>query len=101
MGLQNTSLPKSISSEKQQAVEGISIFKFENKFQLTEKDKYLIDIGFTTEIKAPLQNGHPYEFKFDPLFQTDLGKLQLNANVQFERTFGGGRDQEQITEAGY
>ena len=36
MELQNTGSLKSISSEKQQAVEGISMFKFENKFQLTE-----------------------------------------------------------------
>ena len=81
--------------------EGISIVEFENKFQLTEMGKYPIDIGLITEIEAPLQSGHPYEFKFGPLFQTDFGKLQLNANVLFERTFGGGHDQEHITEAGY
>lgn len=81
--------------------EGISIVEFENKFQLTETGKYPIDIGLITEIEAPLQNGHPYEFKFGPLFQTDFGKLQLNANVLFERKFAGGRDQEHITEAGY
>ncbi|MBC7787214.1 MAG: hypothetical protein H7Z18_07170 [Methylophilaceae bacterium] len=81
--------------------DGISIVEFENKFQLTETGKYPIDIGLITEIEAPLQNGNPYEFKFGPLFQTDFGKVQLNANVLFERTFGGGKDQEHITEAGY
>jgi hypothetical protein len=81
--------------------EGISIVEFENKFQLTETGKYPIDIGLITEIEAPLQDGHPYEFKFGPLFQTEFGKLQLNANVLFERTFGGGGQQEHVTEAGY
>jgi len=79
----------------------VTISEWENKFQLTETGKYPIDIGLITEIEAPLQDGKPYEFKFGPLFQTDFGKLQLNANVLFERTFGGGDDQEHITEAGY
>lgn len=81
--------------------EGLSIAEFENKFQLTETGKYPVDVGIITEIEAPLQGGHPYEFKFGPLFQTDLGKLQLNANVLFESTFGGGDKQEHITKAGY
>jgi hypothetical protein len=86
---------------EEQGSEGLSIAEWENKFQLTETGKYPIDIGLITEIEAPLQHGNPYEFKFGPLFQTAFGKVQLNANVLFERTFGGGSDEEHITEAGY
>jgi len=82
--------------------EGVSIAEWENKFQLTEPGKYPIDIGLITEIEVPLQrHNNPYEFKFGPLLQTEFGKLQLNGNMLFERTFGGGDEQEHITEIGY
>lgn len=84
-----------------QGSEGLSIAEWENKFQLTETGKYQVDVGLITEIEAPLQGGHPYEFKIGPLFQTAFGKIQINTNLLFERTFGGGSDQEHITEAGY
>ncbi len=82
--------------------EGLTIGEWENKFQLTETGKYPVDIGLITEIEAPLSNSHePYEFKIGPLFQTEFGKLQLNGNVLFERTFGGDSDEKHITEMGY
>jgi hypothetical protein len=83
--------------------EGLTIGEWENKFQLTETGKYPVDIGLITEIEAPLSNGHePYEFKIGPLFQTEFGKLQLNGNVLFERTFGPkDADDRHITEMGY
>ena len=46
-----------------QGSEGLSIAEWENRFQLTETGKYPVDVGLITEIEAPLQGGHPYEFK--------------------------------------
>lgn len=82
--------------------DGVTLAEWENKFQLTETGKYPVDVGFITEIEAPLNNSHePWELKVGPLFQTEFDKLQLNGNVLFERTFGGDDDEEHITEIGY
>jgi hypothetical protein len=79
----------------------LTIAEWENKFQLTETGKYFADVGLITEIEAPLSNvDAPWEFKIGPMFQTEFGKLQINANVLFERTFGG-EDVDHITEMGY
>ncbi len=79
-------------------------FEWENKFQLTETGKYLVDIGLITEIEITHQDGDPYEFKIGPLFQTEFGKLQLNANLLFERKWHGDAahaDELHKTEIGY
>lgn len=72
-------------------VEGISsdvtIAEWENKFQLLETGKYPIEMGIITEIEAPVSVSGPWEVKVGPLFQTEFGKLQLNANALFERKF--------------
>lgn len=62
-------------------------WEWENKFQLTETGKYFADVGFITEIERPRDHTEGYEFKFGPLFQTDFGKVQLNANLLFERHY--------------
>ena len=82
--------------------EGVSIAEWENKFQLTETGKYPVDIGMIMEIEAPLNKNNPYELKLGPLFQTDFDKLQLNANLLFERKFGQEESGEHhVTEIGY
>jgi hypothetical protein len=82
--------------------ERLNLTEWENKFQLTETGKYAVDVGLITEIEAPLSDGHaPWEFKIGPLFQTEFGKLQLNANVLFERKFEGDDEEDHITEMGY
>lgn len=65
----------------------VTIAEWENKFQLLETGKYPIDMGFITEIEAPISASGPWEVKVGPLFQTEFGKLQLNANTLFERKF--------------
>ena len=65
-----------------------NLAEWENKFQLTETGQYPVDIGVITELEAPLSINAPWEFKFGPLLQTELGKLQLNGNLLFERAFG-------------
>lgn len=66
----------------------VTIAEWENKFQLTETGQYPVDIGFITELEAPLSNNAPWEIKIGPLLQTESGKLQLNGNLLFERAFG-------------
>ncbi len=65
-----------------------NIAEWENKFQLTDTGQYPVDVGFITELEAPVSDNAPWEFKFGPLFQTEFGKLQLNGNLLFERAFG-------------
>jgi hypothetical protein len=83
----------------------LDAWEWENKFQLTDTGEYPIDIGFLTEIEKPHRKGEPsYEFKFGPLFQTEFGKLQLNANLLWERKFRGSDEDPSVrhnTEFGY
>jgi hypothetical protein len=63
-------------------------FEWENKFQLTESNKYFADVGLITELEIPRERHvEGYEFKFGPLFQFDTGPLRWNANILFERMF--------------
>ncbi len=66
---------------KQDAVE------WENKFQLTETGKYPVDVGFLVEVERPLDHAEGWEVEWGPLFQTDFGKIQLNANALFKRNY--------------
>lgn len=61
--------------------------EWENKFQLTETGKYPVDIGFLVEIERPKNRAEGWEVKWGPLFQTEFGKVQLNANFLFERSY--------------
>lgn len=61
--------------------------EWENKFQLTETGKYPVDIGFLLEIERPKEHAEGWEIKWGPLFQTEFGKVQLNANLLFERSY--------------
>ena len=61
--------------------------EWENKFQLTETGKYPVDIGFLLEIERPRDRAEGWEVKWGPLFQTDFGKVQLNANLLFKRNY--------------
>ena len=83
----------------------LDAWEWENKFQLVETGEYPVDIGFLTELERPHRKGEPaYEFKFGPLFQTEFGKLQLNANLFLERKFRGSSEDpaaQHDTEFGY
>jgi len=65
----------------------VTLAEWENKFQLLETGEYPIDMGLITEIEAPVSASGPWEAKVGPLFQTEFGKLQLNANALFERKY--------------
>ena len=66
---------------------GFDAYEWENKFQLTEPGQYPVDIGFLTEIERPQDRSEGYEVRFGPLFQTEFGKTQLNANILFQRNY--------------
>src|SRR5512139_3213055 len=75
-------------------------FEWENRFQLTETGKYPVDVGLITEIEVPRERKEEgIELKLGPLFQTEFGKLQLNANVLFEDHVDAEESSE--TEMGY
>jgi hypothetical protein len=66
---------------KQDAIE------WENKFQLTETGTYPVDVGFLLEIERPRDHTEGWEVKWGPLFEIDFGKIQLNANALFQRSY--------------
>ncbi len=61
--------------------------EWENKFQLTETGKYPVDLGFLLEIERPKDHAEGWEVKWGPLLQTEFGKVQLNGNLLFERSY--------------
>lgn len=61
--------------------------EWENKFQLTEPGEYPVDLGFLLEIERPMDHDEGWEVKWGPLLQTEFGKLQLNANLLFQRSY--------------
>jgi hypothetical protein len=65
-----------------------NLAEWENKFQLTETGEYPVDVGFITEIEAPLSARAAWEIGAGPLLQTEFGKVQLNGNLIFRRAFG-------------
>ena len=67
-------------------------WEWENKFQLTEPGEYAIDIGFITEFERPKDRAEGYEVTFGPLFQKEIGNVQLNANVIFQRNYRAAED---------
>ncbi len=76
-------------------------WEWENKFQLTEPNRFFVDVGFITEFEAPRDRNEGYEFKFGPLFQLDTGALRWNANLLFERVFRSKEEGPHVTEIGY
>jgi len=62
-------------------------WEWENKFQLTEIGQYPIDVGFILELEKPANTQEGYEVRLGPLFQTEVGKVQLNGNLIFEQHY--------------
>ena len=76
--------------------------EWENKFQLTEPNRYAVDVGLITEIEIPRERRvEGYEFKAGPLFQFDTGEIRWNANLLFERVFRSREEGPHPTEMGY
>ena len=65
-----------------------NLAEWENKFQFTETGRYPVEVGFVTELEAPLNRNARWNINIGPLFQTEFGKLQLNGNLLLGRQFG-------------
>lgn len=76
-------------------------FELENLFQLTEHNQYWADVGFLLEFEAPRQRAAGYEWAFGPLFQKDIDKLRLNANLLFGKVTSARDGEEHPLELGY
>jgi hypothetical protein len=74
-------------------------WEWENKFQLTETGQYPVDVGLIVELERPANIQEGYELRFGPLFQTEFGKVQLNANVIIEQHYRS--DSPQRSELSY
>jgi hypothetical protein len=59
--------------------------EWENVFQLTETGKYAADVGILLEIERPRDHGEGFELTYGPLLQTEVGRVQLNGNLLFQR----------------
>lgn len=62
-------------------------FEWENKFQLTDTGKYPVDAGLLIEIERPRNHAEGWELKYGGLFQSELGKIQLNGNLLLTRAY--------------
>jgi hypothetical protein len=76
-------------------------FEWENKFQLTETNKYPVDLGMLVEFEVPRDRDEGYELKLGPLMQFDTGALRWNTNVFLERSFRTRGDEASVTEMKY
>ena len=74
-------------------------FEWENRFQLTEANRYPVDAGFVIEIERPRDRSEGTEFRLGPLFQTDVDRWRFNFNVLLERSINA--DEPSHTELGY
>ena len=69
-----------VKGEREGARNRFDALEWENKFQLTETGKYPVDIGFIAEFELPHDRSEGNEFRFGPLFQTELDLVQINFN---------------------
>ena len=61
--------------------------EWENKFQFGTPGEYPIDLGFLIEVERPRNHAEGWEVKWGPLLQTEFGKIQLNGNLLFQRSY--------------
>ena len=74
-------------------------FEWENRFMLTEQNRYPVDVGFVIEIERPHDRAEGTEFRLGPLFQTDVDRWRFNFNVLLERSVHAAEPTS--TEVGY
>jgi len=56
-------------------------WEWENIFQLTERGRYPVDVGFLLEIERPQDRAEGYELTYGPLLQAEWGRVQGNLNL--------------------
>ena len=60
-------------------------YEWENRFQLTQTGEYPVDVGFLLEIERPKDRAEGYELTYGPMFQSEWGKIQGNANFFIQK----------------
>jgi hypothetical protein len=65
--------------------------EWENIFALTEPGQYWLDLGLFAELARDYGEGHN-AIKLGPMFQKEIGSVQANINVFFERALGADAD---------
>ena len=69
-----------VKGEREGASSRFDAIEWENKFQLTETGRYPVDVGFILEFELPHDRSEGNEFRFGPLFQAELDRVQINFN---------------------
>jgi len=65
--------------------------EWENIFALTEPGQYWVDLGLFAELARDYAEGRN-AIKLGPMFQKEIGSVQANINLFFERALGAGAD---------
>ncbi|NRF70947.1 hypothetical protein HLB44_28470 [Aquincola sp. S2] len=64
-----------------------SLWSWQNNLQLTQGE-WPVDLALHANLIRPAERANGHTLEFGPLLQTDVGRVQLNANLLFERRFG-------------
>jgi hypothetical protein len=72
--------------------------EWENKFQLTEKGQFPVDLGFLIEYAVSTEDKHADKLEWSFLLGKEFGKTEHLANIKMEHSVGGGMSDE--TEGG-
>jgi hypothetical protein len=73
--------------------------EWQNKFKFLELPSLPVDVGLLAEVDIHRDRDEGYSFTFGPLLQKEIGDLQLNFNLLFERHLD--ENPSQPTEMGY
>ncbi|MBI5150284.1 MAG: hypothetical protein HZA28_05900 [Candidatus Omnitrophica bacterium] len=73
--------------------------EWENKFQLTDKGQYPVDVGFLLEYAVSAEDKRADKLEWKVLLAKEIGKTKHYANFKFEHGVGGGHANE--TEGGF
>lgn len=61
--------------------------EWQNRFRLTDPGRFPLDIGWLAELEWAKDRRDGYQVRFGPLFQKEIGAVQLNLNLFFARRF--------------
>lgn len=64
---------------------GFDAWEWENRFQLTETGRYLVDLAILFEIERPKDRAEGYELTYGPLLQADIGDWQVKLNLLWQK----------------
>ncbi|WP_394777841.1 hypothetical protein [Undibacterium sp.] len=65
---------------------GLDTWNWQNDYLLTQ-GQYDVDVALHTNLARAHNQGEGYTLEIGPALQTEVGRIQLNANLFFERVF--------------